>query len=223
MVSSCPVDLTVAASEKLLKNKSRGGQHAKKFKKAKRKAEAIERIRRGDPPPRHVPKKRVFVELPKPICAFYMEGKCRKGSDCSFRHDRSALIKRKEVCRCWEGDRCKFSHDALTEETGQLLRAFLNPPTEDPAQLPQEKNLASQQTGGGNTRVEDTLQTATASSPYNLRASTRKRTLSTDGEGTGGKISRQENPGKDQEDASQANNEGQRCAFLPGLYRDLSK
>lgn len=111
----------------------------------------------------------------------------------------------------------------LRSDFSFLVFQFLNPPTEDPAQLPQEKNLASQQTGGGNTRVEDTLQTATASSPYNLRASTRKRTLSTDGEGTGGKISRQENPGKDQEDASQANNEKQRCAFLPGLYRDLSK
>ena len=106
-----------------------------------------------------------------------------------------------------------------------LVFQFLNPPTEDPVQLSQEKKLATsgQQAGCGNTRVEDTLQTATASSPYNLRASTRKRTLSTDGEGTGGKISRQENPGKDQEDAAQANNEGQRCAFLPGLYRDLSK
>ena len=45
------------------------------MKKAKRKAEALERIRRGEPPPRT---RRVFQELPKPICTFYREGKCRK-------------------------------------------------------------------------------------------------------------------------------------------------
>ena len=63
-------------SSQLFLKKRRGGQHSKKMKKAKRKAEALERIRRGDPPPRTA--RRVFAELPKPICTFYREGKCRK-------------------------------------------------------------------------------------------------------------------------------------------------
>jgi len=254
MVSSFAVDLTVAANEKLFLKKRRGGQHSKKMKKAKRKAEALERIRRGEPPPRAA--RRVFVELPKPICAFYREGKCRKGSDCSFRHDRSALIKRKEICRfymhaadncfagedcifmhssfpckffhtsrCRDGDHCRFSHDALTEETDRLLQAFLNPPTENPVQSSQEKNLttSNQQSAGGNSRDDDPSQTLTSSSPYNLRASARKRALGSDEAGAeggsliGGKIAGQETPGNDQD-----NKEGQSCAFLPGLYRDLS-
>jgi len=255
MVSSFAVDLTVAANEKLFLKKRRGGQHSKKMKKAKRKAEALERIRRGDPPPRTA--RRVFAELPKPICTFYREGKCRKGSDCPFRHDRSTLIKKKEICRfymhaadncfagedcifmhssfpckffhtsrCREGDLCRFSHDALTEETDRLLQAFLNPPTEDPVQSPQENNLATsnQQSAGGNSRGDDPSQTLTSSPPYNLRASARKRTLSSDGadpEGgstIGGKIAKQsESPGNDQD-----NKEGQPWAFIPGLYRDLS-
>ena len=64
------------------------------------------------------------------------------------------------------------------------------------------------------------------SSPYNLRASARKRTLSCDGttpggHATGGKISRLESPGKADEDAVQ-DKEEQRRTFFPGLYRDLS-
>jgi len=101
---------------------------------------------------------------------------------------------------------------------------FLNPPTQEPVQSPHEKNPATsnQQTADGDTRDEDTSQTLTSSSPYNLRANTRKRTLSSDGEGAeggsliGGKFSKQECPGNDQD-----NNEEQPYAFLPGLYRDL--
>ncbi|KAL9978812.1 hypothetical protein ACROYT_G016378 [Oculina patagonica] len=235
LVSSCAVDLTVAASEKFFLKKRRGGQHNKKMKKAKRKAEALDRIRRGEPPPRT---RRVFEPLPQPICTFYREGKCRKGSDCSFRHDRSALIKKKEVCssfpckffhtsRCREADICRFSHDPLTEETKLLLQACLKPPIEDPVQSPQEKNFATsnQQTADG-TRGEGTLQPATSSSPYNLRASARKRTLSTEGTVSGsmigGKISRQEIPENEDENSARNTSEVQPCAFMPGLYRDLS-
>lgn len=106
------------------------------------------------------------------------------------------------------------------------ISQFLNPPTEDPVQSPQENNLATsnQQSAGGNSRGDDPSQTLTSSPPYNLRASARKRTLSSDGadpEGgstIGGKIAKQsESPGNDQD-----NKEGQPWAFIPGLYRDLS-
>jgi len=254
MVSSYAVDVTVAASEKLALKRSRGGQHAKKLKKAKRKAAALERKRRGEPPPRAR-----RVQTPKPLCNYYIEGKCRRGEECSFRHDRSALVKRKEMCKfyasnscfqgddcpymhssfpckffhtgatCWAADQCKFSHDPLTEETSRLLHSVLNPPAGDPARLAEDKNLpnAGSETPGNGEQLtaasacsEDFLQVS-ASSPYNLRATTRKRRLSTGGAGdhvTDGKTSRQESPGHEHE----ANHEGQSSLFVPGLYKDLS-
>lgn len=199
MVSSYTVDLTVAASEKLLKSKTRGGQHAKKLKKAKRTAKALERKRRGEPPPRTRP---VYKELPKPICSFYIEGKCQKGSECCFRHDRSALAKKKVICKfyqlsadnchlgddcvfmhssfpckffhtskcCREGDRCRFSHDALTDETSRILQAFLNPPPEHNNQLPEGTDVEAlkPRSSDSNLPVEDSMQSG-HSSPYNLR------------------------------------------------------
>lgn len=96
---------------------------------------------------------------------------------------------------------------------------------EDSAQSPQEKNLATsiQQSAGGNSRDEGTSQTLTSSSPYNLRASARKRTLGSNEAGTeggssiNGKIAKHESPGNDQD-----NKGAQPCTFFPGLYRDLS-
>ena len=113
----------------------------------------------------------------------------------------------------------------FTKKLSLYISQFLNPPTENPVQSSQEKNLATsnQQSAGGNSRDDDPSQTLTSSSPYNLRASARKRALGSDEAGTeggsliGGKIAKQETPGNDQ-----GNEEGQSCAFLPGLYRDLS-
>ena len=107
------------------------------------------------------------------------------------------------------------------ERLSLYVSQFLNPPTEDPAQSPQEKNFATsnQQSAGGNSRDDDPSQTLTSLSPYNLRASARKRTLGSDEAGTeggsliGGKIAKLED---------QNNKEGEPSAFLPGLYRDLS-
>lgn len=108
-----------------------------------------------------------------------------------------------------------------------FLLQVLNPPAEDPARLAEDKNLpnASSETPGNGEQLtapsactEDSLQVS-ASSPYNLRATTRKRRLSTGGTGdyvTDGKTSRQEGPGHE------ANHEGQSSLFVPGLYKDLS-
>ena len=80
-------------SLQLALKKTRGGQHAKKLKKAKRRAEALERIRRGDPHPRP---RRVHIEVPKPLCTFYVEGKCRKV--CHFLRSYFRVVT--EVVQC---------------------------------------------------------------------------------------------------------------------------
>ena len=110
-----------------------------------------------------------------------------------------------------------------------FLLQVLNPPAGDPARLAEDKNLpnAGSETPGNGEQLtaasacsEDFLQVS-ASSPYNLRATTRKRRLSTGGAGdhvTDGKTSRQESPGHEHE----ANHEGQSSLFVPGLYKDLS-
>jgi hypothetical protein len=87
------------------------------------------------------------------ICAYFMQGKCQKsGEDCNFSHDATPPRKM-ELCKFWmmeccakkekclylhndfpckyfhtglvcrQGDRCKFSHQPLSEGTkGVLLK-----------------------------------------------------------------------------------------------------
>lgn len=91
----------------------------------------------------------------KQICKYFLEGRCIKGDHCKFNHD-AELEKKKEVCKyylqgyctkgenciymhsefpckfyhsgakCYQGDKCKFSHDDLTKETRKLLDKVLN-------------------------------------------------------------------------------------------------
>nr|XP_002709610.3 zinc finger CCCH domain-containing protein 6 isoform X1 [Oryctolagus cuniculus] len=91
----------------------------------------------------------------KQICKYFLEGRCIKGDQCKFDHD-AELEKRKEICKfylqgyctkgenciymhnefpckfyhtgakCYQGDKCKFSHDDLTKETKKLLDKVLN-------------------------------------------------------------------------------------------------
>ncbi|XP_052039545.1 zinc finger CCCH domain-containing protein 6 isoform X3 [Apodemus sylvaticus] len=91
----------------------------------------------------------------KQICKYFLEGRCIKGDHCKFNHD-AELEKKKEVCKyylqgyctkgenciymhsefpckfyhsgakCYQGDKCKFSHDDLTKETKKLLDKVLN-------------------------------------------------------------------------------------------------
>jgi hypothetical protein len=98
----------------------------------------------------------------KPLCKFFVEGKCHKGSDCSYSHETSPS-KKKEICKfylqgfcgkgseclfmhnefpckffhtnveCYSGDNCRFSHSPLNDETRQILRNYL-----DSGQLPDD-------------------------------------------------------------------------------------
>uniref|UniRef100_A0A8C7EGJ8 Zinc finger CCCH-type containing 6 n=1 Tax=Nothoprocta perdicaria TaxID=30464 RepID=A0A8C7EGJ8_NOTPE len=84
----------------------------------------------------------------KQICKYFLEGRCIKGEQCKFDHD-AEIEKKKEICKfyiqgyctkgenyclhefpckfyhtgakCYQGDKCKFSHAPLTAETKELL------------------------------------------------------------------------------------------------------
>ncbi|XP_053212797.1 uncharacterized protein LOC128396267 [Panonychus citri] len=101
---------------------------------------------------------------PKNTCRFYLDGKCHKGAECPFPHD-SQPAKKKDICKfylqgfcgkgdgclfmhgefpckfyhtgaeCYSGDKCRFSHEPLTEETRALLKSYL-----DSGELPDEVN-----------------------------------------------------------------------------------
>uniref|UniRef100_A0A3B3ZBL0 C3H1-type domain-containing protein n=1 Tax=Periophthalmus magnuspinnatus TaxID=409849 RepID=A0A3B3ZBL0_9GOBI len=86
----------------------------------------------------------------KHICKYFLEGRCIKGDHCKFEHELIPLDKKKELCKfyfqgycskgdnctaaheypckffhtgakCYQGDKCKFSHDALNDVTKELL------------------------------------------------------------------------------------------------------
>mmetsp|Transcript_11030 Transcript_11030/g.16241 ORF Transcript_11030/g.16241 Transcript_11030/m.16241 type:complete len:199 (+) Transcript_11030:2089-2685(+) len=63
-------------------------------------------------------KKRIEWKALKQPCKFYMEGRCQKGDECTFRHEGVDIIKRlHEPCKfllaggCDKGDLCAYQHD----------------------------------------------------------------------------------------------------------------
>lgn len=109
----------------------------------------------------------------KAICKFYLDGKCHKGNDCHFSHD-CVVPKRKDLCKfylqgfcgkgddclfmhgefpckffhtnteCYSGEKCRFSHAPLTEETREILRSYLDSGTLPDDPKPFRFNNASQ-------------------------------------------------------------------------------
>ncbi|KFQ16910.1 Zinc finger CCCH domain-containing protein 6, partial [Merops nubicus] len=69
------------------------------------------------------------IEKKKEICKFYIQGYCTKGENCIYLHNESLICCLHEFpckfyhtgAKCYQGDKCKFSHAPLTAETKELL------------------------------------------------------------------------------------------------------
>ncbi|XP_055984826.1 zinc finger CCCH domain-containing protein 6 isoform X1 [Sorex fumeus] len=66
------------------------------------------------------------LEKKKEICKFYLQGYCTKGENCIYMHNEFPCKFYHTGAKCYQGDKCKFSHDDLTKETKKLLDKVLN-------------------------------------------------------------------------------------------------
>ncbi|XP_019399636.1 PREDICTED: zinc finger CCCH domain-containing protein 6 [Crocodylus porosus] len=79
------------------------------------------------------------IEKKKEICKFYIQGYCTKGENCIYMHNEFPCKFYHTGAKCYQGDKCKFSHAPLTAETKELLDKVLN--TEEEPQNEDEKEL----------------------------------------------------------------------------------
>ncbi|XP_074983412.1 zinc finger CCCH domain-containing protein 6 isoform X4 [Caretta caretta] len=79
------------------------------------------------------------IEKKKEICKFYIQGYCTKGDNCIYLHNEFPCKFYHTGAKCYQGDKCKFSHAPLTKETKELLDKVLN--TEEEPQNEDEKEL----------------------------------------------------------------------------------
>nr|XP_057914850.1 zinc finger CCCH domain-containing protein 6 isoform X2 [Doryrhamphus excisus] len=71
----------------------------------------------------------VIPDKKKELCKFYLQGYCSKGDHCIYMHNEYPCKFFHTGAKCYQGDNCKFSHDALTDVTKELLDKIIN--TED--------------------------------------------------------------------------------------------
>ncbi|XP_041466312.1 zinc finger CCCH domain-containing protein 4-like isoform X2 [Lytechinus variegatus] len=104
------------------------------------------------PPKEPVGEKKMMLHL---ICKFYLEGRCKKGENCTYSHDLTQQRKQ-ELCKfyvsgfcnkgdtclymhgdfpckyfhsgseCYQGEKCRFSHEPLNPHTKMLLEKSLS-------------------------------------------------------------------------------------------------
>ncbi|KAM6355431.1 zinc finger CCCH domain-containing protein 6 [Podargus strigoides] len=79
------------------------------------------------------------IEKKKEICKFYIQGYCTKGENCIYLHNEFPCKFYHTGAKCYQGDKCKFSHAPLTAETKELLDKVLN--NEEEPQNEDEKEL----------------------------------------------------------------------------------
>ncbi|XP_061693012.1 zinc finger CCCH domain-containing protein 6 isoform X2 [Syngnathoides biaculeatus] len=68
----------------------------------------------------------VIPDKKKELCKFYLQGYCSKGDHCIYMHSEYPCKFFHTGAKCYQGDNCKFSHDALTDVTKELLNKIIN-------------------------------------------------------------------------------------------------
>ncbi|XP_077437803.1 zinc finger CCCH domain-containing protein 6 isoform X2 [Vanacampus margaritifer] len=68
----------------------------------------------------------VIPDKKKELCKFYLQGYCSKGDHCIYMHSEYPCKFFHTGAKCYQGDNCKFSHDALTDVTKVLLNKIIN-------------------------------------------------------------------------------------------------
>ncbi|XP_013875898.1 zinc finger CCCH domain-containing protein 6, partial [Austrofundulus limnaeus] len=68
----------------------------------------------------------VVPDKKKELCKFYLQGYCSKGDHCIYMHNEYPCKFFHTGAKCYQGDNCKFSHDALTDVTKELLEKIIN-------------------------------------------------------------------------------------------------
>ncbi|KAM4599225.1 zinc finger CCCH domain-containing protein 6 isoform 2-T2 [Fundulus diaphanus] len=68
----------------------------------------------------------VVPDKKKELCKFYLQGYCSKGDHCIYMHNEYPCKFFHTGAKCYQGDNCKFSHDALNDVTKELLDKIIN-------------------------------------------------------------------------------------------------
>uniref|UniRef100_UPI0037E87744 zinc finger CCCH domain-containing protein 6 n=1 Tax=Semicossyphus pulcher TaxID=241346 RepID=UPI0037E87744 len=68
----------------------------------------------------------VIPDKKKELCKFYLQGYCSKGDHCIYMHNEYPCKFFHTGAKCYQGDNCKFSHDALNDVTKELLDKIIN-------------------------------------------------------------------------------------------------
>ncbi|XP_026211400.1 zinc finger CCCH domain-containing protein 6 isoform X2 [Anabas testudineus] len=68
----------------------------------------------------------VIPDKKKELCKFYLQGYCSKGENCIYMHNEYPCKFFHTGAKCYQGDNCKFSHEALTDVTKELLDKIIN-------------------------------------------------------------------------------------------------
>ncbi|XP_077352220.1 zinc finger CCCH domain-containing protein 6 isoform X2 [Festucalex cinctus] len=68
----------------------------------------------------------VIPDKKKELCKFYLQGYCSKGDHCIYMHSEYPCKFFHTGAKCYQGENCKFSHDALTDVTKDLLSKIIN-------------------------------------------------------------------------------------------------
>ncbi|XP_033835417.1 zinc finger CCCH domain-containing protein 6 [Periophthalmus magnuspinnatus] len=75
------------------------------------------------------------LDKKKELCKFYFQGYCSKGDNCSYMHNEYPCKFFHTGAKCYQGDKCKFSHDALNDVTKELLNKIINTEEENNDEL----------------------------------------------------------------------------------------